>query len=78
MTERLLPIFNEHSVMGKNTCRRLLLESFDSSLNQGSKKAGRRVDWSTEFRTVEHNVCGSPKWKLSHVGFPVLKILNLF
>ena len=26
MTERLLPVFNEQSVMGINTCQRLLLE----------------------------------------------------
>jgi len=78
MTERLLPIFNEHSVMGINTCQRLLLEGLDTSLNQGFKNAGHQVGWATEFRTVEHNICGSPKWKFSLVSLPVPKILKLF
>ena len=48
MTERLLPVFNEQSVMGMNMCQRLLLEGLGSSLNQGFKYAGRLnfVGWS--------------------------------
>ena len=61
MTERLLPVFNEHSVMGINMCQRLLLEGLESSLNQGFKNAGRRVGQVTEFRRMEHNIFGSPK-----------------
>lgn len=61
MIERLLPVFNEQSVMGMNMCQRLLLEGLNSSLNQGFKNAGCRIGRATEFRRVEHNIFGSPK-----------------
>jgi hypothetical protein len=42
-------------------CQRLLLEGLDSSLNEGSKNAARRLSRAIEFLTMELNTFGSPK-----------------